>query len=200
MDINNVKWDSKGLIPAVIQDDSSMNVLMIGYMNSKSLEITVKTNEVTFYSRSKQKLWTKGETSGNKLVVKSIELDCDNDTLLIKAIPLGPTCHKENYSCFESETRNSLYIIDVLEKIVDKRIEENHSDSYIKSLLNKGVKEISKKVAEEAGETAISAVTNDGRLIEESADLFFHLLVLLKSQGLSVNDVMLELKKRNTNL
>ena len=155
MDINNVKWDSKGLIPAVIQDDSSLNVLMIGYMNSKSLEITVKTNEVTFYSRSKQKLWTKGETSGNKLVVKSIELDCDNDTLLIKAIPLGPTCHKENYSCFETETRNSLYIIDVLEKIVDKRIEENHSDSYIKSLLNKGVKEISKKVAEEAGETAI---------------------------------------------
>lgn len=200
MDINNVKWDSKGLIPAVIQDDSSLNVLMIGYMNSKSLEITVKTNEVTFYSRSKQKLWTKGKTSGNKLVVKSIELDCDNDTLLIKAIPLGPTCHKENYSCFETETRNSLYIIDVLEKIVDKRIEEKHSDSYIKSLLNKGVKEISKKVAEEAGETAISAVTNDGRLIEESADLFFHLLVLLKSQGLTVNDVMLELKKRNTNL
>ena len=124
MDINNVKWDCKGLIPAVIQDDSSMNVLMIGYMNSKSLEITVKTNEVTFYSRSKQKLWTKGETSGNKLVVKSIELDCDNDTLLIKAIPLGPTCHKENYSCFENETRNPLYIIDVLEKIVDKRMEE----------------------------------------------------------------------------
>ena len=102
MDIKNIKWNDNGLIPAVIQDVSSLNVLMLGYMSSDSLKVTVETNEVTFFSRSKQRLWTKGETSGNKLQVNSIELDCDRDTLLIKATPLGPTCHLDNYSCFES--------------------------------------------------------------------------------------------------
>ena len=199
MDINKIKWNDKGLIPAVVQDTSSFNVLMLGYMNNESLRITLDTDEVTFYSRSKQRLWTKGETSGNKLIVKSIELDCDYDTLLIKAKPLGPTCHKDNYSCFESESKNPIEIINILEGLVDNRKVENHEGSYINLLLQKGVKEISKKVTEEAGETAISAVTNDGRLIDESADLLFHLIVLLKSQELSIKDVMIELSKRNAN-
>jgi phosphoribosyl-ATP pyrophosphohydrolase/phosphoribosyl-AMP cyclohydrolase len=199
MDINKIKWNDRGLIPAVVQDASSFNVLMLGYMNNESLRITLDTDEVTFYSRSKQRLWTKGETSGNKLIVKSIELDCDYDTLLVKARPLGPTCHKDNYSCFESESKNPIEIINILEGLVDNRKIENHEGSYINSLLQKGVKEISKKVTEEAGETAISAVTNDGRLIDESADLLFHLIVLLKSQELSIKDVMIELSKRNAN-
>lgn len=199
MDINKIKWNDRGLIPAVVQDASSFNVLMLGYMNNESLRITLNTDEVTFYSRSKQRLWTKGETSGNKLIVKSIELDCDYDTLLVKAKPLGPTCHKDNYSCFESESKNPIEIINILEGLVDNRKIENHEGSYINSLLQKGVKEISKKVTEEAGETAISAVTNDGRLIDESADLLFHLIVLLKSQELSIKDVMIELSKRNAN-
>lgn len=199
MDINKIKWNDRGLIPAVVQDASSFNVLMLGYMNNESLRITLDTDEVTFYSRSKQRLWTKGETSGNKLIVKSIELDCDYDTLLVKAKPLGPTCHKDNYSCFESESKNPIEIINILEGLVDNRKIENHEGSYINSLLQKGVKEISKKVTEEAGETAISAVTNDGRLIDESADLLFHLIVLLKSQELSIKDVMIELSKRNAN-
>lgn len=198
MNIKNIKWNDKGLIPAVIQDASSLNVLMLGYMNNESVQVTVDTNEVTFFSRSKQRLWTKGETSGNKLLVSSIELDCDTDTLLIKANPMGPTCHKGNYSCFESETKGPLAIISVLENLIEQRKINTDSNSYVNNLLKKGVKEISKKVAEEAGETAIAAVTNDGRLIEESADLLFHLIVLLKSQDLSLNDVMVELKKRNT--
>ena len=198
MNIKNIKWNDKGLIPAVIQDASSLNVLMLGYMNNESVQVTVDTNEVTFFSRSKQRLWTKGETSGNKLLVSSIELDCDTDTLLIKANPMGPTCHKGNYSCFESETKSPLAIISVLENLIEQRKINTDSNSYVNNLLKKGVKEISKKVAEEAGETAIAAVTNDGRLIEESADLLFHLIVLLKSQDLSLNDVIVELKKRNT--
>ena len=199
MNINNIKWNDKDLIPAIIQDASSFNVLMLGYMNNESLEKTIDTNEVTFFSRSKQRLWTKGETSGNKLIVKSIELDCDRDTLLIKANPLGPTCHKGNYSCFASESKNPLAMIYILENLIDKRKKENKENSYISSLLEKGVKEISKKVTEEAGETAIAAVTNDGRLTDESADLLFHLIVLLKSQELSLNEVLIELERRNTN-
>jgi phosphoribosyl-ATP pyrophosphohydrolase/phosphoribosyl-AMP cyclohydrolase len=199
MDINNIKWNDKALIPAIIQDASSFNVLMLGYMSNESLEKTIETNEVTFFSRSKQRLWTKGETSGNKLIVKSIELDCDRDTLLIKANPLGPTCHKGNYSCFASESKNPLAMIYILENLIDKRKKENKENSYINSLLEKGVKEISKKVTEEAGETAIAAVTNDGRLTDESADLLFHLIVLLKSQELSLNEVLIELERRNTN-
>jgi phosphoribosyl-ATP pyrophosphohydrolase/phosphoribosyl-AMP cyclohydrolase len=199
MDINNIKWNDKDLIPAIIQDASSFNVLMLGYMSNESLKKTIETNEVTFFSRSKQRLWTKGETSGNKLIVKSIELDCDRDTLLIKAEPLGPTCHKGNYSCFASESKNSLSMIYILENLIDKRKKENNKNSYINSLLEKGVKEISKKVTEEAGETAIAAVTNDGRLTDESADLLFHLIVLLKSQELSFDNVLKELERRNTN-
>ena len=199
MDINNLNYDDKGLIPAIIQDSVSFNVLMLGYMNKDSLKRTLETEEVTFFSRSKQRLWTKGETSGNKLLLKSIEFDCDKDALLVKAEQLGPTCHLENYSCFKSEKRNSFSIIAELEAVIDKRKTESLENSYVASLLKKGVKEIAKKVTEEAGETSIAAVTNDGRLIDESADLLFHLLVLLKNQNYSFKDVLKELNKRSSN-
>ena len=198
MDIENLNYDDRGLIPAIIQDSISFNVLMLGYMNKDSLQHTLKTEEVTFFSRSKQRLWTKGETSGNKLVLKSIEFDCDKDAILIKAEQLGPTCHLENYSCFRSETRNTFSIINELEATIDERKTESIENSYVASLLNKGVKEIAKKVTEEAGETSIAAVTNDGRLIDESADLLFHLLVLLKNQNYSFKDVLKELNKRSS--
>ena len=198
MDIENLNYDDRGLIPAIIQDSISFNVLMLGYMNKDSLQHTLKTEEVTFFSRSKQRLWTKGETSGNKLLLKSIEFDCDKDAILIKAEQLGPTCHLENYSCFKSETRNTFSIINELEATIDERKTESIENSYVASLLNKGVKEIAKKVTEEAGETSIAAVTNDGRLIDESADLLFHLLVLLKNQNYSFKDVLKELNKRSS--
>ena len=199
MNIENLNYDDKGLIPTIIQDSISFNVLMLGYMNKDSLQHTLKTEEVTFFSRSKQRLWTKGETSGNKLLVKSIEFDCDKDTLLVKAEQLGPTCHLENYSCFKTETRNSFSIITELEDIINERKDQSSENSYVVSLLNKGVKEIAKKVTEEAGEASIAAVTNDGRLIEESADLLFHLIVLLKDQNYSLVDVLDELKRRSSN-
>ena len=199
MDIENLSYDDRGLIPAIIQDSISFNVLMLGYMNKDSLQHTLKTEEVTFFSRSKQRLWTKGETSGNKLLLKSIEFDCDKDALLIKAEQLGPTCHLENYSCFKSEKKNSFSIIAKLEATIDERKTESLENSYVASLLNKGVKEIAKKVTEEAGETSIAAVTNDGRLIDESADLLFHLLVLLINQNYSFEDVLKELNKRASN-
>jgi phosphoribosyl-ATP pyrophosphohydrolase/phosphoribosyl-AMP cyclohydrolase len=199
MDIENLKYDDKGLIPAIIQDSISFNVLMLGYMNKESLGLTIATKDVTFFSRSKQRLWTKGETSGNKLLVKSIEFDCDKDALLIKAKQLGPTCHLENYSCFKSEKRNTFSIIAELEATIEERKNETLENSYVSSLLNKGVKEIAKKVTEEAGETSIAAVTNDGRLIDESADLLFHLLVLLINQNYSFEDVLKELNKRASN-
>ena len=199
MDIENLSYDDRDLIPAIIQDSISFNVLMLGYMNKDSLQHTLKTEEVTFFSRSKQRLWTKGETSGNKLLLKSIEFDCDKDALLIKAEQLGPTCHLENYSCFKSEKKNSFSIITELEAVIDKRKDQPIEKSYVASLLDKGVKEIAKKVTEEAGETSIAAVTNDGRLVDESADLLFHLLVLLKNQNYSFEDVLKELNNRSSN-
>lgn len=199
MDIENLNYDDRGLIPAIIQDSISFNVLMLGYMNKDSLQKTLNTGEVTFFSRSKQRLWTKGDTSGNKLLLKLIEFDCDKDALLIKAEQLGPTCHLENYSCFKSEKKNSFSIITELEAVIDKRKYQPIEKSYVASLLDRGVKEIAKKVTEEAGETSIAAVTNDGRLVDESADLLFHLLVLLKNQNYSFEDVLKELNNRSSN-
>ena len=132
------------------------------------------------------------------MLLKSIEFDCDKDAILIKAEQLGPTCHLENYSCFKSEARNTFSIITELEAIIEERKTESIENSYVSSLLNKGVKEIAKKITEEAGETSIAAVTSDGRLIDESADLLFHLLVLLKNQNHSFKDVLVELNKRSS--
>ena len=198
MDYNNIKWDERGLIPAVIQDNTTSSVLMVGYMNKDSLKITIESGEVTFFSRSKNRLWTKGEESGNKLMLSDIGLDCDKDTLLVKALPLGPTCHTGTTSCFDDKLLCT-DMIKKLEGIIDERAASTNTDSYIVSLFNKGVKEIAKKVNEEAGETAISAVTNDGRIIEEAADLVFHLLVLLRSQNKTMKDVTDKLYERSIN-
>ena len=194
---NNIKYDSNGLVPVVIQDSSSLDVLMLGYMNTEAYKLTVETGIVTFFSRSKKRIWVKGETSNNKLLVDNIYLDCDGDTILISVSPLGPTCHKGTVTCFNDENMTNKTFLYQLENVIDERIKGDSKNSYVKELNQKGVKEIAKKVTEEAGETSISAVTNDGRLVDESADLLFHLAVLLKNQSLTFNDVIDELKKRN---
>ena len=199
MELDKIKWNDQGLIPVIIQDKITLNVLMLGYMNLEAIQITTKSNEVTFFSRSKNRLWTKGEESGNKLLIDEMRLDCDLDTILIKAEALGPTCHTGTISCFNTEDESSIDMIEQLESIIEDRKKFGAANSYTVGLFAKGVKEIAKKVVEEAGETSIAAVTNDGRLIDESADLVFHLLVLLNSQGYSMNDVLSELKIRSLN-
>ena len=194
MNLDNIDWDKvNGLVPAIVQDFKSSQVLMLGYMNKEALENTISTNFVHFYSRTKKRLWKKGETSGNVLLLNDIQLDCDRDTLLIKASNEGPTCHLGQYSCFGEEEFN----ISKLEKIIESRLDNPSEESYTSSLFNKGIKEIAKKVTEEAGEVSISAVSNDGRVIEESADLIFHLLVLLKNQDIGFEDIVSELEKRS---
>ena len=194
MNLDNIDWDKvNGLVPAIVQDFKSSQVLMLGYMNKEALENTISTNFVHFYSRTKKRLWKKGETSGNVLLLNDIQLDCDRDTLLIKASNKGPTCHLGQYSCFGEEEFN----ISKLEKIIENRLDNPSEESYTFSLFNKGIKEIAKKVTEEAGEVSISAVSNDGRVIEESADLIFHLLVLLKNQDISFENIVSELEKRS---
>ena len=194
MNLDNIDWDKvNGLVPAIVQDFKSSQVLMLGYMNKEALENTINTNFVHFYSRTKKRLWKKGETSGNVLLLNDIQLDCDRDTLLIKASNKGPTCHLGQYSCFGEEEFN----ISKLEKIIESRLDNPSEESYTSSLFNKGIKEIAKKVTEEAGEVSISAVSNDGRVIEESADLIFHLLVLLKNQNIGFENIIRELEKRS---
>ena len=194
MNLDNIDWDKvNGLVPAIVQDFKSSQVLMLGYMNKEALENTINTNFVHFYSRTKKRLWKKGETSGNVLLLNDIQLDCDRDTLLIKASNEGPTCHLGQYSCFGEEEFN----ISKLEKIIESRLDDPSEESYTSSLFNKGIKEIAKKVNEEAGEVSISAVSNDGRVIEESADLLFHLLVLLKNQNIGFENIIVELEKRS---
>ena len=199
MNIDKLKLDSNGLLPAIIQDYKTLDVLMLGYMNAESIKRTKETGYVTFYSRSQQKLWTKGETSGNKLILKNIFIDCDNDTILVFADPMGPTCHKGPVTCFNDKNISNNNFLSKLEKIIDKKVLDEESGSYTNELFQKGIKEIAKKVTEEAGEVSISAVTNDGRIIDESADLLFHLLVLLRNQSLSIIDVINELEKRSIN-
>jgi phosphoribosyl-ATP pyrophosphohydrolase/phosphoribosyl-AMP cyclohydrolase len=199
MNIDKLKLDSNGLLPAIIQDYKTLDVLMLGYMNAESIKRTKQTGYVTFYSRSQQKLWTKGETSGNKLILKNIFIDCDNDTILVFADPMGPTCHKGPVTCFNDKNISNINFLSKLEKIIDKKILDEETGSYTNELFQKGIKEIAKKVTEEAGEVSISAVTNDGRIVDESADLLFHLLVLLRNQSLSIIDVINELEKRSIN-
>ena len=193
MSINDVWKDDQMLIPAIIQDFNTKSVLMLGYMNRDSYQKTIDINKVTFYSRSRQCLWTKGETSGNFLNYISAEIDCDNDTLLIQAINNGPTCHLEKYSCFGDE----VFSFYKLETIINKRKKQSKDDSYTNYLLNEGNKEIAKKIAEEANELAISAVSNDGRILEEAADLMYHLQVLLVANKLTLNNLEKVLSKRN---
>ena len=190
-------WEKvNGLIPAIIQDHQTLQVLMLGYMNKEALEISQSTGLATFFSRTRQKLWTKGETSGNNLKIKKIMHDCDNDTLLVLAENNGPTCHLGRNSCFE-DSPSSLNEIDKLEEMIDLRFKEADLSSYTYQLFKGGIKEMAKKVTEEAGEVSIAAVTNDGRVIDETADLIYHLLVTLRKLNLSFSDVLDELNMRS---
>ena len=190
-------WEKvNGLIPAIIQDHQTLQVLMLGYMNKEALEISQSTGLATFFSRTRQKLWTKGETSGNNLKIKKITHDCDNDTLLVLAENNGPTCHLGPNSCFE-DSPSSFNEIDKLEEMIDLRFKEADLSSYTYQLFKGGIKEMAKKVTEEAGEVSIAAVTNDGRVIDETADLIYHLLVTLRKLNLSFSDVLDELNVRS---
>lgn len=188
-----------GLVPAIIQDANTKNVLMLGYMNQEAFDKTMATGKVTFWSRSRNCLWTKGETSGNFLDLVSIKNDCDNDTLLVKAVPHGPTCHKGTDTCWgEDNESNPLAFLSELQDFIEHRHEEMPEGSYTTSLFQKGVNRIAQKVGEEALETVIEATngTND-KLIYEASDMFYHLIVLLTEKGLRIEDVAAELRKRH---
>lgn len=188
-----------GLVPAIIQDANTKNVLMLGYMNQEAFDKTMATGKVTFWSRSRNCLWTKGETSGNFLDLVSIKNDCDNDTLLVKAVPHGPTCHKGTDTCWgEDNESNPLAFLSELQDFIEHRHEEMPEGSYTTSLFQKGVNRIAQKVGEEALETVIEATngTND-KLIYEASDMFYHLIVLLTEKGLRIEDVAAELQKRH---
>jgi phosphoribosyl-AMP cyclohydrolase / phosphoribosyl-ATP pyrophosphohydrolase len=188
-----------GLVPAIIQDATTKNVLMLGFMNEEAYQKTVESNKVTFFSRTKGRLWTKGEESGNFLNVVSIKLDCDNDTLLIMVHPAGPTCHKGTDTCWgEKNEANPLLFLSELQDFIETRRKEMPDGSYTTSLFKDGVNRMAQKVGEEALEAAIEACngTNE-RLIYEGADLFFHLIVLLTSKGLRIEDLARELEQRH---
>lgn len=187
---------NEGLVPVVIQNTSTLQVLMLGYMNEEALEKTRAEGKVTFYSRSRQQLWTKGETSGNFLIVDEIQVDCDNDTLLIKVYPQGPTCHTGSTSCFKEETpKGFLY---ELEKVIEQRIAENPEGSYTARLFSRGVNKVAQKVGEEAVELVIESKDDNIDLFKnEAADLLYHFLILLKTKDLKLQDIEAVLKERH---
>lgn len=190
---------SGGLVPAIIQDAATRNVLMLGYMNREAYEKTAATGRVTFYSRSRRCLWTKGETSGNYLNVVSMAADCDNDTLLVKAVPEGPTCHKGTDTCWgEANTPHPLAFLTELQDFIEKRRREMPEGSYTTSLFNDGTNRMAQKVGEEALEMVIEAVGGtDERMIYEGADMLYHMMVLLTSKGLRIEDLARELRERH---
>ena len=186
---------TNGLVPVIIQNYQNQQVLMLGYMNEEAYAKTQSEGKVTFFSRSKNRLWTKGETSGNFLIVKDILVDCDNDTILIKADPIGPTCHTGSTTCFKEETaKGFLY---ELQQTICQRIDENDVDSYTNKLFRKGINKVAQKVGEEAVELVIEAKDNNEDLFKnEAADLLYHLLILLKTKNVKLEDVELVLKNR----
>ena len=186
-----------GLLPAIIQDDHTGKVLMQGYMNKESFQRTLDEKVVWFYSRSKQRLWKKGETSGNELQVCSVRLDCDLDSILIKVIPLGPVCHTGADTCFNEANTISYDWIKHLESIIDQRKKSGDANSYVASLFAKGINKIAQKVGEEAVEVVIEAKDDNEELfLNESADLLFHYLILLKAKGYKLSDVLEILRSR----
>jgi len=188
-----------GLVPAIKQDYKTKNVLMLGFMNEESYNKTIETKKVTFWSRSRNCLWTKGETSGNFLNLVSIKVDCDNDTLLVEVIPNGPTCHKGTDTCWGEENKyNPILFLSELQDFITKRHQEMPEGSYTTALFNKGVKRIAQKVGEESLETVIEAVSGtDEKLVYEASDILYHLIVLLEAKGLRIEDVAAELLKRH---
>ena len=195
----DIKYNSDGLIPAIIQDATTKTVLMLGYMNAEAVSKTLETNKVTFFSRSKQRLWTKGEESGNFLSLKSLQNDCDKDTLLIQATPQGPTCHKGTDTCWGESNTESYGFLTELETIITDRKENASSEtSYVSELFEKGLNKIAQKVGEEAVEVVIEAKDdNDDLFLNESADLLFHYLILLQAKGFKLDAVIDVLKSRH---
>jgi phosphoribosyl-ATP pyrophosphohydrolase/phosphoribosyl-AMP cyclohydrolase len=197
MNINFSKY-SDGLVPAIIQDFQTQKVLMLGFMNNEALQQTYNTGKVTFYSRAKQRLWTKGEQSGNFLNLKSITVDCDNDTLLIKVQPQEPTCHTGADTCF-NEKNHSDDFLTYLEQIIELRSKASPEESYVSRMLQKGINKVAQKVGEEAIELVIEAKDNDETLfLGEAADLMFHYLLLLNAKGFKLQQVIEVLQKRHT--
>ncbi len=193
-----VNYNKNGLVPAIVQDAQTKTVLMLGYMNKEALEITQKSKRVTFFSRSKNRLWTKGEESGNFLNLKSLEVDCDGDTLLVKASPEGPTCHKGTDTCWGEVNTQDFGFLSVLEQIISNRKHTPNDTSYVTSLFEKGINKIAQKVGEEAIETVIEAKDqNDELFLEESADLLFHYLILLQAKDYCLSDIVNVLKLRH---
>ncbi|MGF7231841.1 bifunctional phosphoribosyl-AMP cyclohydrolase/phosphoribosyl-ATP diphosphatase HisIE [Arachidicoccus sp.] len=196
MEINYAKY-SDGLVPAIIQDTCTNKVLMLGFMNEAAVEKTLELQKVTFFSRSKNRLWTKGEESGNFLLLKDLQVDCDNDTLLVKVTPVGPVCHTGADTCWNEENSTSNFL-QQLEDIIQQRKESAAENSYVASLFKKGINKIAQKVGEEAVEVVIEAKDNDENLfLNESADLLFHYLILLNAKGYSLKDVTNILEQRH---
>ena len=199
LDTKSVDWEKgNGLVPAIVQDASTEQVLMLGYMNAESLEKTQETGLVTFYSRSRKTLWTKGETSGNTLKLVSIAMDCDQDTLLVRALPAGPTCHEGTVSCFGDKGPQGLGFLAKLEALIEERKTADPEKSYTAKLLQGPLHKAAQKVGEEGVETALAAIaeTDDG-LVYESADLIYHLMVLLSAKDIKLADVIKELQTRH---
>ena len=193
----NFSKSPDGLLPAIVQDATTKTVLMLGYMNEEALQHTQEKGKVTFFSRSKQRLWTKGEESGHFLNLVSIKADCDQDTLLIQAEPQGPTCHKGTDSCWGEENKASYGFLTALENTIAQRKAADDDDSYVASLFRKGINKIAQKVGEEAVETVIEAKDNDEALfLNESADLLFHYLILLQAKGYQLSDIVRTLEER----
>ena len=190
---------SDGLVPAIIQDAITKNVLMLGYMNKEALQKTKSTKKVTFYSRTKKRLWTKGEESGNFLNLIDLKLDCDNDTLLIQVIPIGPTCHLGTDTCWSEDNLQNFGFLSQLEEIIEnRRTNYKPEDSYVSYLFSKGINKMAQKVGEEAVEVVIEAKDSNPELfLNESADLLFHYLILLQAKGFALIDVVEILKKRH---
>ncbi|MBU93732.1 MAG: bifunctional phosphoribosyl-AMP cyclohydrolase/phosphoribosyl-ATP diphosphatase [Chloroflexi bacterium] len=194
----NIKFNKSDLIPAIIQNHNTNEILMLGYMNQESINMTMNSGHVWFYSRSRKKLWEKGEKSGNYLKVINLALDCDKDTILIKAIPNGPTCHKGNTSCFGEENKPVENTLNSIISIINERNKNKNPDSYTSKLLNEGMPKIAQKIVEEAGELSIASLTdkNNYQIIYEFSDLLFHMLVLLKKANIDIENIWDELESR----
>lgn len=193
-----IKYNENGLVPAIIQDATTKNVLMLGYMNAEAYQKTLDTKTVTFFSRSKQRLWTKGEESGNFLNLVDIKNDCDNDSLLIQVNPVGATCHKGTDTCWGDQNKSNYGFFSTLEDVITERVANKDTQkSYVASLFAKGINKVAQKVGEEAVETVIEAMdNNDDLFLYESADLLFHYLMLLQAKGFTLKDIEIELKGR----
>ncbi|CDQ19260.1 bifunctional phosphoribosyl-AMP cyclohydrolase/phosphoribosyl-ATP diphosphatase HisIE [Halobacillus karajensis] len=207
MNINDIKFDEQGLVPAIVQDAKSKSVLTLAYMNEESLKKTLEIGETVFFSRSRQELWHKGETSGNTQQVSSIHYDCDEDALLVQVLPAGPACHKGNYTCFTEELTDASFtqkedryqILDELQTVLANRKATLPEGSYTSSLFQEGVDRIAKKIGEEAGEVIIAAKNdNPEEIALESADLLFHLLLILTDRDVPLDDVLTVLENRHS--